>query len=83
MDRDAGKQFVGYIIAANPLAQMIASPIVGWWSNKIKQTRIPLIVTMILFAFASVLYAVISLFSTGHRYWMIVAKLLVGVSSGE
>lgn len=83
VDPSAEKQFVGFIIAASPLAQMVASPVVGLWANRIRQSRIPLIATMILFALASVLYAVVNWFSTGHRYWLIVAKLLVGVSSGK
>lgn len=75
--------FIGYIIAANPLAQMIASPLFGWWSNRIRSTRVPLIVTMVIFAIASAMYATISLFPSERKYWMIVSRLLVGVSSGN
>lgn len=47
LDPTAGKEFMGFIVAANPLGQMIFSPLFGWWSNKIKSIRVPLLVSMV------------------------------------
>lgn len=75
--------FIGYIIAANPLAQMISSPLFGWWTNKRKSSRVPLITSMVIFFLANIMYATITLFPTNRKFWMIVARSLVGVSSGK
>lgn len=47
LDPTAGKEFMGFIVAANPLGQMIFSPLFGWWSNKLKSIRVPLLVSMV------------------------------------
>lgn len=83
LDPLAGKTFYGIVIAVSPLSQMIASPLVGWWTNKKKSCRIPLICTMVLFAFASVMYATLSIFDSNHKYWMLIARILIGTSSGR
>lgn len=83
LDSDAPKEFIGFINAGNPLGQMIASPLFGHWVNRSRSTRVPLITTMILFAVGSLMYATISIFPSEHKYWLIVSRLTVGVSSGN
>ncbi|XP_063709230.1 major facilitator superfamily domain-containing protein 8-like [Culicoides brevitarsis] len=83
LDPSAGKTFYGIILAVSPLSQMIASPLVGYWTNKTKSSRIPLICTMILFAFASIMYATLDAFDTNHKYWMLIARILIGTSSAN
>ena len=34
LDKKASKEFMGYVVAANPLGQMLFSPLVGWWETK-------------------------------------------------
>lgn len=83
MDSDASKEFMGYIVAANPLAQMIFSPIVGWIANKLGSNRIPLLSSLSLFTFASGLYSTIALLPSHHKWWMLVSRFLIGVSSAN
>uniref|UniRef100_A0A336LET2 CSON008035 protein n=1 Tax=Culicoides sonorensis TaxID=179676 RepID=A0A336LET2_CULSO len=83
LDPHAGKTFYGIILAVSPLSQMIASPLVGWWTNKQKSSRVPLICTMILFAFASIMYATLEAFTSHHKYWMLIARILIGISSAN
>jgi len=83
LDPTASKEFMGYIVAANPFAQMIFAPIVGLWSNKLNSIRLPLLTTLLLFAFASAMYASLELFPSHHKYWMLAARFLVGVSSAN
>lgn len=83
MDPTAGKEFMGYIVAANPFAQMIFSPIVGWFANRIGSNRIPLLISLGMFMFASGMYSSIELFPSNHKYWMLISRFLIGVSSAN
>lgn len=83
MDPDASKEFMGYIVAANPFAQMVFSPIVGWIANKLGSNRAPLLSSLSLFTFASGLYSTIALLPSHHKYWMLFSRFLIGVSSAN
>ncbi|CRL08149.1 CLUMA_CG020833, isoform A [Clunio marinus] len=83
LDPQAGKEFMGFIVAANPLGQMIFSPIFGWWSNKITSIRMPLLVSMAIFCVSSALYSSLDLFENDFKYWMFIARFFVGVSSAN
>lgn len=74
---------MGYVVAANPFAQMIFSPLVGWWSNKLGSIRLPLLVSIGLFTIASATYSSLELFDDYKKYWMLWSRFLVGVSSGK
>uniref|UniRef100_A0A336LTZ4 CSON004721 protein n=2 Tax=Culicoides sonorensis TaxID=179676 RepID=A0A336LTZ4_CULSO len=83
VDEYARKDFMGYIVAANPLAQMLFSPLVGWIANKLGSSRLPLLGSLGLFTFASGLYSVIALLPSHHKYWMLVSRFLIGMSSAN
>lgn len=74
---------MGYIVAANPFAQMIFSPLVGWWSNKLGSIRLPLLVSIGIFTIASATYSSLEIFDSYRKYWMLWSRFLVGVSSGK
>lgn len=82
MDKNAGKEFMGYVVAANPLGQMLFSPLVGWWGDRRGSIRLPLLSTLALFTFASGLYSVLEIVPGDQKMYMIAARFLVGVSSG-
>lgn len=74
---------MGFVVAANPFGQMIFSPLVGWWSNKLGSIRIPLIVSLIVFTLASGMYSSLELFPSYRKHWMLWSRFMVGVSSGK
>lgn len=83
LDPSAGKEFMGYVVASNPLGQMIFSPIFGYWGNKIKSVRIPLLCSIAIFTLSSAVYSSLELFPTEMvKYWMLLSRFLVGVGSG-
>ncbi|OAD61350.1 Major facilitator superfamily domain-containing protein 8 [Eufriesea mexicana] len=61
LDSGAGKEFMGYVIAANPLGQMLFSPLIGWWADKRGSIRIPLLSTLALFILASGMYSILEI----------------------
>ncbi|GLV43714.1 Cln7 [Carabus blaptoides fortunei] len=83
LDPTAGKEFMGYVVAANPFAQMLFSPLVGWWGNKLGSIRLPLLLALTIFSVASGIYSSLELFSSYRKYWMLGARFLVGVSSAN
>lgn len=74
---------MGLIVAANPLGQMIFSPLFGLWSNKSGSIRIPLLCSLALFTFASILYSSLEFVTSYVKYWMLISRFLIGVSSGK
>lgn len=82
LDRTAGKEYMGYVVAANPLGQMLFSPLVGWWGNKRGSVRLPLLITLLLFICASAMYSILEILPGDRKALMASARFLVGVSSG-
>lgn len=74
---------MGWIVAANPVGQMIFSPLVGWWSNRLGSIRLPLLCSLALFSIASGIYSTLELFTSHHKYWMMYSRFLIGVSSAS
>jgi MFS transporter, ceroid-lipofuscinosis neuronal protein 7 len=74
---------MGLIVAANPLGQMIFSPLFGWWSNKLSSIRVPLLASMAIFCVSSALYSSLDLIKEDVKYWMFLARFFVGVSSAN
>ncbi|XP_018353735.1 PREDICTED: major facilitator superfamily domain-containing protein 8 [Trachymyrmex septentrionalis] len=83
LDPTAGKEFMGYVVAANPLGQMLFSPLVGWWGNKRGSVRLPLLVTLALFTISSAAYSILEMIPGDKKNYMLVARFFVGVSSAN
>ncbi|XP_017876594.1 major facilitator superfamily domain-containing protein 8 [Ceratina calcarata] len=83
LDSTAGKEFMGWVIAANPLGQMLFSPLVGWWGDKRGSIRLPLLSTLALFTFASGMYSILEVVPGDKKMYMVAARFLVGVSSAN
>lgn len=62
---------------------MIFSPLFGWWANKASSIRIPFITSLIVFCIASALYSSLDLIGSNVKYWMLIARFFVGVSSAN
>jgi len=74
---------MGYVVAANPLGQMLFSPLLGWWGNKRGSVRLPLLVTLALFTTSSAAYSILEVIPGDKKNYMLAARFFVGVSSGK
>lgn len=83
LEPGAQKEVLGLAVGANPLGQLVFSPLLGLWANRAGSARAPLLATLALFVLASVLYAELHLTRPHAKYWMVFARFLVGVSSGH
>ncbi|KAB0801874.1 hypothetical protein PPYR_04060 [Photinus pyralis] len=83
LDPTAGKEFMGFIVAANPLGQMLFSPLVGWWANKLGSIRVPVLASLTVFIVSSAMYSSLELVEEHRKYWMLISRFFVGVSSAN
>ncbi|KAM4706613.1 LOW QUALITY PROTEIN: major facilitator superfamily domain-containing protein 8-like [Discoglossus pictus] len=82
IDVTANTSFLGWVIAAFSLGQMVASPLFGLWSNH-RLRREPLVVSICILVGASCLYAYVHVPASHNKYYMLVARALVGFGSGN
>uniref|UniRef100_A0A8D0H2R5 Major facilitator superfamily domain containing 8 n=1 Tax=Sphenodon punctatus TaxID=8508 RepID=A0A8D0H2R5_SPHPU len=77
IDATADASFLGWIIAAYSVGQMVASPLFGMWSNYRPRGE-PLAVSITISVAANCLYAYVHLPTSHNKYYMLVARALVG-----
>nr|KAF6481079.1 major facilitator superfamily domain containing 8 [Molossus molossus] len=77
IDKTADTSFLGWVIASFSLGQMVASPVFGFWSNY-RPRKEPLIVSIFISVAANCLYAYVHVPASHNKYYMLVARGLVG-----
>ncbi|XP_069319751.1 major facilitator superfamily domain-containing protein 8-like isoform X1 [Eulemur rufifrons] len=82
IDQTADVSFLGWVIASFSLGQMVASPMFGLWSNY-RPRKEPLIVSIFISVAANCLYAYVHLPASHNKYYMLVARGLVGFVAGN
>ncbi|KAG7250488.1 hypothetical protein CRUP_015070 [Coryphaenoides rupestris] len=77
IDGAADASFLGWVVAAYSLGQMVASPLFGLWSNH-RPRREPLVCSLLINILANIYYAYVDLPPSGNRFHMLAARALVG-----
>ena len=74
-----------WVVALNPIGQVIFSPILGWLSDKLNGVRWIGIGTSVVFIIANILYAILSVFPTndGRYAALLISRFLTGATSGN
>ena len=75
--------FLGWVVAAQPLAQFVFSPLMGYLGNRFGTIRYLSMFTMALLAVGFVFYACIHAFPPPRKYYIVAARLIVGAAAGE
>lgn len=83
LDPTVSKEFLGWVVAANPLGQMLASPAFGLWANKAESNRGAFILTISCFIAGNIFYAILGTFGSAAKSVMIFSRFVVGVSSAN
>uniref|UniRef100_A0A3Q2XV43 Major facilitator superfamily domain containing 8 n=1 Tax=Hippocampus comes TaxID=109280 RepID=A0A3Q2XV43_HIPCM len=81
-DDSADATFLGWVVAAYSLGQMVASPLFGLWSNY-RRRREPLVCSIFINLSANIYYAYASLPSTGDKYHILISRAFVGFGAGN
>ncbi|XP_052585895.1 major facilitator superfamily domain-containing protein 8 isoform X4 [Peromyscus californicus insignis] len=82
IDQTADASFLGWVIASFSLGQMVASPLFGLWSNY-RPRKEPLIVSIFISVAANCLYAYVHVPAAHNKYYMLIARGLVGFGAGN
>ena len=70
-------------MAAYSLGQAIASPLFGFWSNRINQTKLPMGAGMFIMFLSNLLYCFTESFPQKSRKWVLMAaRFLCGLGAG-
>jgi len=88
MKDDELLQIFGWMVAINPVGQMIFSPILGWLSNKLGSIRLVMYCTCCVYIAGNLIYSCLSLLpeeNEGKSRWicMLVARCMIGISSAN
>lgn len=84
VDPDITETFFGVTVAAYSLGQIISSPSFGFWSNSIRQVRLPLAVGLYLMLAGNAIFILMELFASApKRYFLLVGRFVTGLGSGE
>ncbi|GFO25664.1 major facilitator superfamily domain-containing protein 8-like [Plakobranchus ocellatus] len=83
LDSDATPSFLGWVVAAYSLGQLVASPFFGAWANFRSSSREPLAVSLVLTVLFNVLYMYLQSIPNRPDIYMVVARGLVGFSAGN
>lgn len=82
IDDTANASFLGWVVAAYSLGQMIASPIFGFWSNH-RPRREPLVCSIAINLSANIYYAYAYLPRTNNKFHMLMSRAFVGFGAGN
>jgi len=78
----------GWVVAINPIGQMIFSPFLGWLTTKMGSIRIVMLVSCVIYMIGNLIYSCLSVLpeeNEGAWRWsmMLVGRLLVGISTAN
>uniref|UniRef100_A0AAY3ZZT2 Major facilitator superfamily (MFS) profile domain-containing protein n=1 Tax=Denticeps clupeoides TaxID=299321 RepID=A0AAY3ZZT2_9TELE len=82
IDSSADASFLGWVVAAYSLGQMVASPLFGLWSNH-RPCREPLVCSIFINVSANLYYAYVYLPPSERKYHMLMARAFVGFGAGN
>ncbi|XP_030578500.1 major facilitator superfamily domain-containing protein 8 isoform X2 [Archocentrus centrarchus] len=81
-DDSADASFLGWVVAAYSIGQMVASPIFGWWSNH-RPRREPLVCSIFINLAANIYYAYAYLPKAHNKYHILMSRVFVGFGAGN
>lgn len=79
---DPGKDFLGYVIAAQPLGQLIFSPIMGYLGNRFGSVRYLSMTTMMLQCIGFIFYACVHALPPPRKWYLVISRFLIGAAAG-
>ncbi|EGT55075.1 hypothetical protein CAEBREN_05104 [Caenorhabditis brenneri] len=83
VDPTASASFFGFITAAFSVGQGIASPVFGYWMNRAKSVRQPLVFGISIMILSNIIFCFVEAFAEKERRWvMMVARFFIGVGAG-
>ncbi|XP_062564491.1 major facilitator superfamily domain-containing protein 8-like isoform X1 [Armigeres subalbatus] len=79
LDPEADKKYLTYILALPSIVQLIFSPLLGWWSNRISSVRIPVLVSLMSFIVGHVIYAIMEDIPVYRKEILLISRGMAGM----
>ncbi|KAI6191947.1 hypothetical protein M3Y97_00283000 [Aphelenchoides bicaudatus] len=83
IDAETSESFFGYIVGIYSLGQILGSPLVGFWANKIKRISVPLYFNILLLFVGNFSFICLELVLSNHRYMLLVIRFITGFGSSN
>ncbi|KAI1723608.1 major facilitator superfamily domain-containing protein [Ditylenchus destructor] len=83
LDSSTTVTFFGIVISSYSFSQSVASPLLGWWSNRIRRLKPSLYVCTLFMFVGNFLYFCVELFPSHHKYILLVARFICGVGDSS
>jgi MFS family permease len=79
--------FFGWIVSSFSVGQLLSSPLFGFWANKIKCHKIPIVACLIVTIIGNVVYMYLESIETfklgSPKVWMLASRFIMGAGAGE
>jgi MFS transporter, ceroid-lipofuscinosis neuronal protein 7 len=76
------KSFLGWVVAAQPLAQLFFSPLMGFLGNKFGTVRYLMMITMVILTGGFIFYACIGALPCPRKFYLVIGRLIIGAAAG-
>ncbi|KAH3836200.1 hypothetical protein DPMN_109570 [Dreissena polymorpha] len=83
LDSTSTTDFLGWVVAAYSVGQLVASPFFGFWSNFRSRTREPIVVSLVINILANVLYMYLESIRLEPQIFLVIARVFVGFGAGN
>ncbi|KAL3108797.1 hypothetical protein niasHT_011211 [Heterodera trifolii] len=81
LDETVAESFYGGVLALYSISQIIASPLLGYWSNRVQSHKLPLIFCNLMLLLSNILYMLFELFPTKiyRRFALCTSRFIAGI----
>uniref|UniRef100_A0A914LRN9 Major facilitator superfamily (MFS) profile domain-containing protein n=1 Tax=Meloidogyne incognita TaxID=6306 RepID=A0A914LRN9_MELIC len=84
LDPQITEIFFGFVVGGYSLVQMVLTPLVGIWAEKIEQIKLPLLITNFFMLFGNIIYFFVELFPNNWiKTIFIIARLVSGIGPAQ
>ncbi|VDK52057.1 unnamed protein product [Anisakis simplex] len=82
MDPTATTTFYGFMTASYSLGAALSAPLFGYWSNKMKQIKLPAVTGIVVMFMSNLCFMFIEFIPTNRKYFLLLARLGHGIGIG-
>uniref|UniRef100_A0AC35TWA0 MFS domain-containing protein n=1 Tax=Rhabditophanes sp. KR3021 TaxID=114890 RepID=A0AC35TWA0_9BILA len=83
LESDVNEKFYGTVAASYAVGGIIFGPLFGYYSNKIHQVKVPLLIGLSGMFLGHLLYVFIEVIPFYQRYFLILSRLLAGLANSN
>uniref|UniRef100_A0AC35G7R1 Major facilitator superfamily (MFS) profile domain-containing protein n=1 Tax=Panagrolaimus sp. PS1159 TaxID=55785 RepID=A0AC35G7R1_9BILA len=83
LDKGTTETFYGYIVAGYSVGQICSAPSFGYWSNKLKQVKIPLYIGLFLMFIGNTIYLSLEIIPFPAKFVLFIGRFITGVGSSN